>query len=216
MEQALASWSKVRGIGSAHLIFRVEPGNPDMLKLCGQAADFAGQVDVIENFEKYGELGNPWHAIDTAFGYTDFVIYAEDDDLVSSDILEYFAWCRDRFRERPEVLSVSAFRHHAGTLEPAEVELSGAFTSWVFGFWHDRWQKHLRDDWDFDYRHRGWDWRIIDYWLGERNMKTVLPGRSRSQHIGIEGVHFRPGDYERLRSECFEEYQPVQQYREAT
>ncbi len=137
---------------------------------------------------------------------------------MSVDVLEYFAWCRDHFRDRQEVLTISAFRHHDGGFAPgpAEVELGTDFTSWVWGIWRDRWDKYLRDDWDHDYRHKGWDWRIIEYWLRDQGMRTVLPGRSRSQHIGVEGVHFREGDYERLHSTCFDSFRPRQVYKEAT
>lgn len=218
MRQALESWSKVRGVGNAMLLFRVEPGNQEMLRLCGEASDFAGEVMVFENAEKYGELGNPWHAIDTAFTFGDFVILAEDDDLVSTDVLEYFAWCRDYYAGHTNILTVNAFRHHGGEVPDDAVQQTAGFTSWIWGTWQDRWHGLLRNDWDFDYRHRGWDWRIIDHWLGSMGYKTVQPGASRSQHIGVDGVHFRSerGDFERLRSTCFTEDRPPVTYKEAT
>ena len=70
--------------------------------------DFAAETTITINPQRYGVLGNPWHAFNDGFAVSDFVVLAEEDLIVSEDVLEYFAWCRACYARR----SPGARRHH--------------------------------------------------------------------------------------------------------
>jgi hypothetical protein len=218
LQETLDSWRNVRGIGNAHLIFRVEPGHPDVLAVC-RAADFAAEVTVTINPRRLGPGGNPWQAIEAAFTTgTDFAILAEDDTPVADDILEYLDWARGRYARDPQVLLACAFQHHRRPGGPEAVVRLPCFYSQVFGVWADRWRDHLRHDWDFNYEHRGYDWNIRDRFMQARGFQAVFPCESRSQVSGeFGGTHLHPGEeYQAHLSDCFSAHYEPARFREIT
>ena len=71
-----------------------------------RSVDFAPAVIALNRLRQ-GVLGNPWLALDHAFGVSpdlhgprDFAILAEEDLIVSPDVLEYFTWCQ-RYADDP-------------------------------------------------------------------------------------------------------------------
>jgi hypothetical protein len=215
---ALESWKDVRGIGDAHLIFRCEPGCDEAVAMC-EAVDFAERT-VIVNRERLGVLANPWHALGDGFAVSDFTILGEEDLIVSPDVLEYFAWCRDRYRDDQQVLAVTTHQYLeqpgglAGVM-PQRFDRDPDPHFWVWGTWKDRWERIIKPDWDFTYRARGFDWNLLTNWIQARGMKLMAPCLSRSQHVGrLGGIHCTPDQYETMRSRCFAPRVESQQYTE--
>jgi hypothetical protein len=216
LRETLDSWRLVRGIGDAHLIFHVEPGNPHVLKACRQV-DFAAQVTVIENDVRLGPGGNPWQALDTAFGGgAEFAVCAEDDTPVADDILEYFTWACGEYRDDRGVLLACAFQHHRRPGGFGGVVRVPCFYSQVFGTWAGRWRELLRDDWDRGDTKRGgarlgYDWHIRDAFMEACGFAAVYPCESRSQVSGqYGGTHLRPEQFEAHLSDCFSaHYEPA-------
>lgn len=217
LRQTLDSWRKVRGIEQTHLIFRCEPGFPEVVDICA-SADFGGALSVTVNEQVLGPLTNPWYAMEDGWHWADkhgldFVIIAEDDTPVSTDVLEYYSWCQ-RYKNDPEVLIAGAFQHEAQG-GYADVVRSEKFICWIWGTWRDNWFEYLRNDWDHDYTYKGWDWRIAEHWMQQLGFRTVAPAMSRSQDIGIfGGAHARPEDFPAHVSRCFTPDIPPQDYRE--
>lgn len=215
----LESWREARGIGDAHLIFRCEPGCPEAVALC-EKADFAAELTVIVNEERHGVLGNPWHALNDGFALSDFAILAEEDLIVSPDVLEYFTWCRDRYRDDPQVLGVTTHQYLAqpgglAGVMPQRFDQDPDPHLWVWATWKDRWEGFIRDDWTFDYSRRGWDWALLNTWIHGKGMKLMAPCLSRSQHVGrLGGIHCTEDQYETMRSRCFAPRVPPQEYAE--
>ena len=204
LRETLDSWRKARGIGDAHVIFRCEPGHPEVAAEC--ALFPASSLHVVVNPEKYGVLGNPWHALETGFAAgAGFVILAEDDSPVADDVLEYFAWCEHEFRTRQDVLGVCALQRRRQPGGPHGVTVMPEFCPTVWGTWRSRWEKVLRGGWDFDYRHKGWDWRITGHHIARSGYRFAFPCESRSQVSGEHGgTHLQPGaQYREHLSDCF-------------
>lgn len=216
LRETLDSWAKVRGVEDADLIFRCEPGCPPVEQMC-RGATFGASLSVTVNPVRYGPLSNPWRCFHEGFGTgADFVVLAEDDSPVADDVLEWFAWARDRFANRSKVLAVCAFQRHVQPGGPHGAVLAPWFRPTVWGTWADRWQNLLRDDWDHDYRHKGWDWRIIEHWIGERGYLCAAPCQSRSQVSGeFGGTHLHPGaQYQEHLSRCFSPSYPPGEFTE--
>lgn len=211
LHQSVESWQRARGIEDVPVLFRAEPGYPEVVRACREA--FGGRAEVRVNPKRYGEAENQWRAIEAGFATgAEFVILAEDDDLVSTDVLEYFTWAAERFRDRPEVLTVCTFRHHRVPGGQAGVSLAGWFPCNIWGIWRDRWENVIRDDWHAAYLRDGWDTRINLYWVQERGYRTALPCEARCQNIGeTGGVH---GEGPRALSDCWTPEIGPQEYAE--
>ena len=217
LRQTLESWSKVRGIENAYLVYQHEPDCPEALRVTDSAIPLALSHRLV-NKKLAGVLRNPWLALKTAFEFhdADFAILAEEDLVVSPDVLEYFTWCQ-RYRDDPNVLGVTTYQHHeqpgglSGVRE-ADWSRDDQWHFWVWGTWRDRWQNLIRDDWDFTYRsdcgcppdRRGWDWWIRNHLIRDAGMKMIAPSMCRSQHIGkFGGAHCTPDQFDALLSSCY-------------
>jgi hypothetical protein len=215
LSDTLTTWAGVRGVDQVDVAFRCEPGCPAAVTLC-QGAHWARTTTTVVNPERYGVLGNPWHALDAGFATgARFVVLAEEDTPVADDILEFFAWAAPRFEADPQVGMVCA--HQLGPPHPGaapDVVLAGShFSPIVWGTWADRWRDWIRPTWDFDYRARGWDWNL-NALIDARHLTVISPAMSRSQHIGqYGGAHCTPGFYPETVSATFRSHYPPQTYR---
>lgn len=213
--QVMQSWAQVRGYADWQPTVHLEPSRWQDA-MTGIAVESGATVKL--NPLRRGVLTNPWHALDTTFTDADFAVLAEDDVLVSSDVLEYFSWAAARFAADHSVLGVCAFSRSDHS-DPAAVYLNDRFTSpLVWGTWSDRWPE-LRDTWDFDYSSglatgtpSGWDWNIaLRVGAGRR---FVTPRQSRSDHIGqFNGAHMQPQDFAASRAVSFLPHRPRCVYR---
>lgn len=234
LRQTLESWARVRGARDVTFMFSCEPGCPEAVKVCEEFVvghEFGGVITV--NQRRQGVLGNPYAALSRAFSTAesedDFAILAEEDMVVSPDVLEYFTACQS-FRLEPEVLGVTTYQHHeqpgglAG-VGPADWTRDDQWHFWVWGTWWNRWRALLKYDWDTTYEEngggpnqRGWDWKIRNTLIcpGGVGMKMIAPSLCRSQHIGqYGGSHCTPDQFEGLLSACYAgDDVPPQKYRE--
>lgn len=222
LRQTLESWSKVRGISDQTLLFACEPGCPEAVDVC-RSVDFAAGAIALSP-QRRGVLGNPHYALDAGFGLLpdgDFAVLAEEDLIVSPDVLEYFTWCQ-RYREDPQVLGVTTYQHaeQPGGLAgvgAADWSRDNEFHFWVWGTWRDQWETLIRDSWDFTYARSGWDWDLRNRLVIGKGMRMIAPSLARSQHIGqYGGAHAQPWQFESLLSPSFagpdvlpQEYQEV-------
>ena len=218
LQETLESWAKVRGIKNVIMDFHVEPGQPATEAVIDEMDEHFGKMKVTTNRAHLGPQVNPFQGINCGFTQfrdpspDDFVILAEDDFIVSDDILEYLAWTRDEFAGDKRVIAVSSTQFEAqGSL--ADVLLTPSWTGWVWGTWRDRWEQLIAPAWTFGYEYGGWDWKLIRYWCGERGYLTAVPALSRSQHIGRSGSFTTVESFEAHQSRCFAPVVPPQVYR---
>jgi hypothetical protein len=218
--ESLISWSKVRGIGNVRLEFHCEPDD-DCIDICRSVAFADSQLYV--NMEQLGSQRNTYVALDTAHQLADYVILAEDDMIVSTDILELHAWAAAEYKDDERTLALVAGRgQEAASSDPAAIVPDWRI-GWCWGSWSDRWA-YIGPDWDLTWLPGGhfareWDTRISNYWCREQGHRTLIPALSRVQHIGIDGginsYKWDAESHERdVASHCFSpEYDP-QSYHE--
>src|SRR6185312_16635626 len=148
LPDTLDSWSKVRGIDRATLIFLVEPmtGNTDLIvspsdvvNECLAMRSDAHQVLVTVNDTRLGVLANPWRAMQTGFRQSEFVILAEEDAPVSDDVLEYFAWAGREYDGDPAIWAVCAHQIGEALGGPELAIRSRHFSPVVWGTWAHKW-----------------------------------------------------------------------------
>jgi hypothetical protein len=213
--ETVKSWEQARGI-SDMLMFYVAMGRSDrereMTAVLQQSnlMDRPGVIvrpDPVPNMGMHraiGDMGNMLLA-DTknpAPG-ADFVVFGEEDVVVSDDVLEYFAWAAAEFEDNGNVAAVCAHspggqgwdKHEPaddGDADQWQVRLLPYFNAWCWGTWWDRWPMFAKE-WDWDCTSggatdSGWDWNIATRILPRNNKLCVVPDASRSQNIGrLEG-----------------------------
>jgi len=189
LRRALNSWGRVRGIQDAHLLFCLEPTRTVHSPF--PMAEFRNflfrnfrSFDIRMNEQVLGPTGNTKNAMVTAFTVNpdDFVILAEEDLLVATDILEWFTWAQ-RYREDAQVVTVSAHAHRS-TGQPDQAVRVPWFSPLVWGTWKDRWQDFIAPGWGGLPDNPGaWDANLRSRIAGA-GLCTLFPARSRAQHIG--------------------------------
>lgn len=210
LKETLDSWLDVRGFFDVPVTFALEPTarESDMVAVIEHAMRGRHQNWVIStNPRKFGVLLNPFEAMTREFVAwgADFAVLAEEDVVVSSDVLEYFEWARRQFWGELRVGAVGAFGlGENGQAKPQDVDF-GPFNPLVWGTWAYQWMKHIGPSWDLDYSSgladgtpSGWDWNLNLRVLPKMGAQVLRPLQSRSTHIGFEGgVHYRDTPEER-------------------
>ena len=212
LKQALNSWSNVRRLDQYDIFFRIEPSDrfDTVESVIRNFEDkISNPVNIILNNRVMGCATNTWFAFDDLLKEYDFVILAEDDICVSKDVLEYFDVAEDLFFEDDSVAIISAnTKWH--TDDPTKIVREQAFNGLVWGTWTKYWEEYFKDTWDFNYSSgkgtsSGWDWNITLRVLPANNLFSIHPHVSRSQHIGIEGLHCSPDIFDLTQSPSFKE-----------
>jgi hypothetical protein len=166
-----------------------------------------------------GCLRNTRRAMRLAFASgAEFAICAEEDLLVSTDVLEYVSWARAAYGNEEKMTAVCAHSlrtEHGGT---ADVVRSTWFNPLVWGTWKDRWEDFIDPGWGpLDGNSESWD-NNLRVQVNTAGRESVFPVRSRSLHIG-QTSSITPGllseyFYRGALSSSFTEDRPPQQYRE--
>lgn len=220
LQQVVESWNAVRNLQQWNTTFFIEPSEvqEEILTL---AFNLITSVTSFVHPERVGVLTNPWEALNDAFERgVDFVVLAEDDVVVSQDILEYFEWAAIEYQTGHNVLAVNAFSQSTDG-KPNQIELTSKFSPLVWGVWKDRWYKYLKDTWDKDYStgnpdgsEAGWDWNINRI-IKDNNLTVVKPLHSRSDHIGqYLGTHMTPDLFDQSRGTNFSQVRGRFRYQE--
>lgn len=219
LRSTITSWNAVRNIESWNTTFYIEPSNIQD-EIVDITLTLNSTVTIHQNTEKLGVLVNPWNALNTSFeAGADFVVLAEDDVLVSSDVLEYFEWASEEYETAQDVLCLNAFSNF-GQGKANQITRTTNFSPLIWGVWKNRWETLLRDTWDKDYSsgnkdgsEAGWDWNINRI-IQAHGLSVICPVQSRSSHIGLFGTHMTPDLFESSLGAEFEQARGKQRYNE--
>lgn len=184
MRRVLESWGAVRGIGDALLMFQAEPC-PPMLELIREVS-FAETI-IRVNGARAGCEANTGQAIAAGFaGTARFVIHAEDDILVSEDILEYMAWAGGEYEADERVFGVCSHQDRPpGDL--AMVCRVDWFYPWAWGTWRDRWDQ-VAATWPARPGVGSWDYYLLEQ-MRRRGQVVIQPAATRCESIGDYGTY---------------------------
>lgn len=205
-----AHWQQARGLDQWDPYVSLEPTSY-LAEMHAIATERGFPVKV--NPARWGVLHHPWRILESLFAehHADFAVIAEDDVLVSDDILEYYTWAAKRFAdERVLAVCSSSFREQASPAEDYRAVVHTGFTAMCWGTWGTRWQSVLRDTWDHNYSsgtpdapQSGWDWNFNLRIIPQGNWQVVSPAASRTDHIGAVGTHTTAASFPGSRSATF-------------
>lgn len=213
LSQTLNEWSKVKDLDQFDIYFRVEPS--DKLRQVGHIikkfkSSVKANVYVDVNHNRYGCGKNSYTALDEAFKKYNFVILAEDDVVPSADIANFFAVLEERYKDDKSIGAIVS-NHEVDGFDPSNVSKIDFFRGLIWGTWRHQWETYLKDTWDFGYTTGdqnspgGWDWNITLRVFPKNNLKVVVPHASRSQHIGVFGIHSDDKSYHEGIRQSFKE-----------
>jgi hypothetical protein len=222
LRQALDSWAHVRGIQDAHLLFCLEPRPPRSPFPVAEFREFLRRsfrsAEVVVNAERLGCFLNTQYAMTLAFAEgPDFAVLAEEDMVVSTDVLEYFTWAQ-RYAADPVVQAVCSHVFVSAARADQAVRTSW-FSPLVWGTWPDRWASYISPGWGgVPGNPDAWDAGLRSR-ICEDRKACVFPALSRSQHIGRVST-LTPGAlaqhfYTASLSQCFSADYAPQEYRES-
>lgn len=184
-------------IDDYNIFIYCEPNNKDVLQL---AQNFRQQqARVIINPNKFGCNKNIYQALDHGLSINDFHIHLEDDTIPSKDFLVYCEWCRDFYKNRKEVFSVSGYVNSKNTIDQFIekntfyncVKTRNWFTPWGWATWKDRWL--LVKDFMVPFLNiSGISWDVVLHRLVKSKLEC-FPMVSRIQNIGAENGTYCPG-----------------------
>jgi len=198
-KQVLESWSEVRNIENYNFVFKIEISEK-LNKILDIIESFKNKtsslIGIIVNDPKSGVGVNHYEALYLCFEElnSDLVIMAEDDVIVSEDILEYFDYVFKKYKNDEEILTVCSHRYVETNSQELLIK-EQSFDPWIWGTWKTKWKKYLKNDWDlekFSLEGRlvgGFDYHIVYKILPKYNLKSIFPSTTRSKHIGVEGTY---------------------------
>lgn len=212
LKESLRGWREVYGLENYDIYFRIEPSDvidSVVSEIVEFSKDTKANVDIILNREKQGCARNTWNGFEELLKRYNFAILTEDDIMPAKDVVKYFDVLTDKYYEDKSVLSISAnyevsgYAHNKITRVPS-------FRGQIWGTWKDRWDQYIRDTWDFDYSTAvdngpaGWDCNLTLRVIPKNNLVTIGPHSSRSQHIGVDGLHCNKDVFPSTLLESFE------------
>lgn len=205
LKTTLDSWLKVRNKNKHGFIFKVEASDKleEVLSVIESFKNNIGvPVGIIINDPKSGVGKNQQEALSISFDgmNSDATIMAEDDIIVSNDIIEYFEYVFSKYEHDEEVLAACSHRYTEGDLGTLIIK-DKSFDPWIWGIWKAKWEKYLKNDWDLeqfklgDRVLGGFDYHIVYRILPKHGLVSVFPSATRSKHIGINGTYSRDHNY---------------------
>jgi hypothetical protein len=233
LEPVLASWAAAAAILKPDrfvISLQDSDRHSEQLEVIGRAQEkFPVELEVIGQSQAgHPKVDGPHRAIGDAGHYlfsdpaVEFLVFGEEDVLVSDDVLLYMQWARTEFADDPRMLIACA--HSVGGTgwdRPEQAQDADAdervvrvlpyFNPWCWGTWRDRWANVLEPGWCWQAlaHSTGYDWSIQRHM--ESQYRCAVPDASRSQNIGEqEGLYSTPDTWSYAHAPSFREHrEPV-------
>lgn len=224
-KKTVESWAQVKQKEQWDLVISLDYTPDDTIRQ--QMLDIAHSLDnsgfrrvKIDKMEKnLGVLEHPYAAFTKYFNKgADFIVRAEDDLIVSDDILHYFMANQQTFKSDYSIASIHGCTFEQESLGSEYVSKSSRFNPLVFGTWRDRWDAYIGPTWDRDYstyngtvgNQAGWDWNLNTRVLPKLGKSVLLPHTSRVDNIGVYGTHALPSNF--VKAPTFSHSNPLQTF----
>lgn len=163
-------------------------------------------LSLVVNAERLGIRHNPFRLLDRVFNEgADFVLYLEEDLLLSADATALAAWYVKN--HRPEWMVLSLLSGGCGSKgfisdrNYPEILFAGkSFNSLGFAIRRAEWTQHVRPAWFADRpvytlegeKTHGWDWSVYRMLVATPGLYSLQPAAARATHTGRHGVNVRP------------------------
>lgn len=223
LHETLRSWAAVRGVQDVGMLFSVEPPRRSHFpfpEFKNWASAMFRHASFEVNERNLGCKDNTREAMGRAFaGGAEFAVLAEEDVLVSADVLEYMTWASGEFEGREGVLAVCAHVLDSKAAEPGSVTLAPWFNPLVWGTWPARWKSVFMPEVFRQTETTAWDGQLRTA-LRRAGGLCAYPVLSRSLHIGESSLltpePLQSKFFADARSRCFSPDYQVEEYREVS
>lgn len=159
------------------------------------------------------ELHDPYLGVDlnkldtlqTAYKYSDYVIFLNDDTPISPDGLLFFEWAGEKFKDDQSIYSICGYNRvtdqEANQIDPWAYTFGAGDGIWGFARWRDRHEatygidgsKYIEYCKEHGHAINGWfDAYAAHIATQERTLKHVKPLLARTQHSEWESAEHTP------------------------
>lgn len=163
------------------------------------------KTHLVKNRKRLGVRKNPFLLLERVFGQnSELNVYLEDDTIVAPDTLKLANWYHET--QRPgSYLCLNLLHYESRADDPRALLASKRFNSLGIVMQREAWERWFSKEWLSDERVKrvypgkvGWDWSISSLLAEEKDLLTLTPKLSRSNHIGREGgTHATPDFHDR-------------------
>lgn len=237
LRRILASWVRAEGTKDLRRIviaLAPSPAEPGMRRLIAHAADQMGRaIEIRPDSPECARVPGPHRAIAEAANAVladdpgcGFLVFSEEDTLVSDDVLSFITWGRGQAEGR--ALAVCAHNPLGNgwqrdapddtDADQAAARFGRSFSPWCWATWPDIWVRTLEPDWDYELNRgprpdqHGYDWQLQR--IVEREGDVLCPDAARSQNIGQHGgVFANPAEFGWTQAKSFRETRGKVTYR---
>ena len=221
LRAAIESWARARGADQARFLFCLEPPGTFPVGEFTEYVErvFPGRAMVLQSTVRQGCLNNTRVAMVQSLAMAadcgeDFGVVTEEDVEVSDDILEYFTWARDAYRDDLKTVAVCAHTRSSKVEDREAVVRAAWFAPLAWGTWQSRWDDVLAPSWgpqEGSNNPESWDNKLKQV-ITSGDYRAVFPARSRSLHIGelstLMGTVLGEYVYKASVSDCYSSVYP--------
>lgn len=168
-----------------------EPSNNEVIQL---AKEFRPkQTTVLVNNSILGCNKNIYQCLAIGFEMNTFHIHIEDDTVPGRDFLDYCEYCRNKFKNDKEILTISGYSRDSGD-HCNFIKKNKWFTPWGWASWKDRWEQYIKPAFRLSFQSKN-SWDIFVNEAREEKFE-LRPLVARTQNIGAEnGTHCPDANY---------------------
>ena len=100
-------------------------------------------INVIKRDKNYGIEKNYFESTSEIFSKYDKIVFTEDDNLFSSDFLNFINRCLIVYKDREDIFSISGYQYPIELFPKwdKEVYLWQGYSAWGVGMWKSKWSK---------------------------------------------------------------------------
>ena len=235
-QRVMDSWTHTRGFTDVHrVVIALAPSDAEKTQrdIIDAAIDFSGRdIEVLPDSPACASVNGPHRAIAEAASTVladdpgcQFLIFSEEDTLISDDALEYLSWGRDAAAGRALMICAhnalgNGWQRHAppdDNVSQSASRLGKSFSPWCWGVSREVWNGILEPDWDYECNkgpngmEHGYDWQLQR--ITERSGLVLTPDAARSQNIGrYGGVYANPNEFSWTQAASFREHRDSMTY----
>lgn len=99
-------------------------------------------VKIIKREKNFGPISNFFESITEVFKEYDNLIFTEDDNLFSTDFLNFVNEGLTLYRDRKDIFSISGYQYPVDMPKSysQDIYVWTGFSAWGVGIWKDRWE----------------------------------------------------------------------------
>jgi hypothetical protein len=197
LKRSLESIAKQQHVdlNSYRLFINIEHGADEYIEpMCNRFT--AIDTDIKVQKQKQGINRNACDVVDRAYKKVDWLIYLEEDIIISPDTFSMVEWFIEQ--ELDDVALLSFFNRKSDKIgDVRALKTARRFPMWGFAMHKKKWNEVGKTSWTSG-GDGMWDNKMARYIRKNTNYKALIPETSRSYNIGESGEHMDNNKWQKI------------------